>query len=62
MIRQNANFSRENHSENSDSMFVTCNSAQEAFEVFKQFKVMVEKQSGHYIKILRTDRGEKIAF
>ena len=33
----------------------------EAFEVFKQFKVMVEKQSGHYIKILRTDRGREFA-
>ena len=30
MNRQNANFSRENHSENSDSMFITCNSAQES--------------------------------
>ena len=33
----------------------------EAFEVFKQFKVMVEKKSGHYIKILRIDRGEEFA-
>ena len=29
MNRQNANFSRENHFENSDSMFITGNSAQE---------------------------------
>jgi hypothetical protein len=29
----------------------------EAFEIFKQFKALVEKQSGHYIKVLRTDRG-----
>ena len=29
--------------------------------MFKQFKVMVEKQSGHYIKILRTDRGGEFA-
>ena len=33
----------------------------EAFEVFKQFKFMVEKQSGHYIKILRTDRAGEFA-
>ena len=31
----------------------------EAFEVFKQFKFMVEKKSGHYIKILRIDRGRE---
>ena len=30
MNRQNENFSRENHSKNSDSMFITCNSAQES--------------------------------
>ena len=29
--------------------------------MFKQFKVMVGKKSGHYIKILRTDRGEEFA-
>ena len=29
----------------------------EAFEVFKQFKVMVENKSEHYIKTLRIDRG-----
>ena len=29
----------------------------ESFEVFKQFKFMVEKKSGHYIKILRIDKG-----
>ena len=29
----------------------------EAFEVFKKFKVMVEKMTGCYIKALRSDRG-----
>nr|CAD1820646.1 unnamed protein product [Ananas comosus var. bracteatus] len=29
----------------------------EAFSIFIQFKAYVEKQSGHQIKILRTDRG-----
>lgn len=29
----------------------------QAFDRFKQFKVLVEKQSGLYIKTLRTDRG-----
>lgn len=29
----------------------------EAFEYFKKFKVLVEKQSGRYIKTLRADRG-----
>ncbi|KAG8486393.1 hypothetical protein CXB51_019730 [Gossypium anomalum] len=29
----------------------------EAFDKFIEFKAMVEKQSGHFIKILRTDRG-----
>lgn len=29
----------------------------EAFSCFTQFKALVEKQSGHSIKILRTDRG-----
>jgi len=29
----------------------------EAFEVFKRFKVLVEKESGTFIKSLRTDRG-----
>ena len=29
----------------------------EAFEVFKRFKVLVEKESGSFIKSLRTDRG-----
>ena len=29
--------------------------------MFKQFKVMVEKQSGHYIKILRKNRGREFA-
>lgn len=29
----------------------------ETFELFKKFKVMVEKQNGKYLKVLRTDRG-----
>ena len=29
----------------------------DAFVYFQQFKALVEKQSGHYIKVLRTDRG-----
>jgi Integrase core domain len=29
----------------------------EVFEVFKKFKVFIEKQSGFYIKVLRSDRG-----
>ena len=29
----------------------------QAFEVFKNFKVLIEKESGHSIKVLRTDRG-----
>ena len=29
----------------------------EAFEAFKKFKALVEKQSGRFIKALRTDRG-----
>ena len=29
----------------------------EAFEKFKEFKRLVENQSGHYTKILRSDRG-----
>jgi transposase InsO family protein len=28
-----------------------------AFGVFKKFKVFVEKQSGFYIKVFRSDRG-----
>lgn len=28
-----------------------------AFEVFKQFKALVEKDSGHHIKCLRADKG-----
>ena len=32
MNRKNANFSRENHSQNSDSMFITGNSAQESLK------------------------------
>ncbi|KAJ7961681.1 Retrovirus-related Pol polyprotein from transposon TNT 1-94 [Quillaja saponaria] len=31
----------------------------EAFEVFKKFKALVEKESGHVIKSLRSDRGGK---
>jgi GAG-pre-integrase domain/Integrase core domain len=30
-----------------------------AFEVFKKFKVFVDKQSGFYIKVLRSDRGDE---
>ena len=30
----------------------------DAFSCFKEFKALVEKQSGHSFKILRTDRGE----
>ena len=34
----------------------------ELFERFCQYKALVEKQSGHYIKVLRTDRsGEYIS-
>lgn len=29
----------------------------EVFECFHQYKALVEKQSGYYIKVLRTDRG-----
>ena len=29
----------------------------DAFSCFKEFKALVEKQSGHSLKILRTDRG-----
>eukprot|EP00253_Pinus_taeda_P033405 PITA_33405 len=29
----------------------------EVFECFRQYEALVEKQSGHYIKVLRTDRG-----
>jgi transposase InsO family protein len=29
----------------------------EAFEIFKRFKVMVKKNTGSYIKSLRSDRG-----
>ncbi|KAG7576575.1 Ribonuclease H-like superfamily [Arabidopsis thaliana x Arabidopsis arenosa] len=29
----------------------------EAFEMFKKFKALVEKQSGQLVKVLRTDRG-----
>ena len=29
----------------------------EAFEVFKKFKVMVEKESGRHIKAVQSDRG-----
>ena len=30
----------------------------DAFEAFKSFKIMVEKEAGSQIKVLRTDRGE----
>ena len=29
----------------------------DVFEYFKEFKSMVEKQNGNYIKILRSDQG-----
>ena len=29
----------------------------DVFEYFKEFKTMVEKQTGKYIKILRSDQG-----
>ena len=31
----------------------------EVFTIFKKFKVFVEKQSGHFIKVLRSDRGKE---
>ena len=31
----------------------------EVFNAFKKFKVLVEKQSGYYIKAMRSDRGGK---
>jgi transposase InsO family protein len=31
----------------------------EAFEVFKKFKVMVEKETGRHIKVVRSDRGDE---
>jgi IS30 family transposase len=31
----------------------------EAFEVFKKFKVMVEKATGRHIKVVRSDRGDE---
>ena len=33
------------------------NQKSEVFKKFRHFKMLVEKQSGHYIKVLRTDRG-----
>ena len=33
------------------------NKKYEDFNIFKMFKVMVEKESGKYIKVLRSDRG-----
>ena len=30
----------------------------EVFTIFKKFKSFIEKQSGNYIKILRSDRGK----
>ena len=29
----------------------------EVFDIFKEFKILVERQSGHYIKVLRSDQG-----
>jgi len=29
----------------------------EAFEKFEEFKALAEKQSGHFIKVLRMDKG-----
>lgn len=29
----------------------------ETFSRFKEFKAMIEKQSGHYVKVLRSDGG-----
>ena len=29
----------------------------DAFETFKSFKIMVEKEAGSQIRVLRTDRG-----
>ena len=29
----------------------------QAFSCFQKFKVRVEKESGHYLKVLRTNRG-----
>ncbi|KAM7520477.1 hypothetical protein LguiB_019439 [Lonicera macranthoides] len=34
----------------------------EAFKVFQQFLAYVEKQSGHKLKILRTDCGENFIY
>ena len=34
----------------------------ETFQKFQNFKTMVEKQSGCYIKVLRTDRGDEFMF
>lgn len=31
----------------------------EVFGVFRRFKTFVEKQSGRYIKVLRSDRGKE---
>jgi transposase InsO family protein len=31
----------------------------EAFEIFKKFKVMVEKSTGYYVRALRSDRGDE---
>ena len=31
----------------------------EVFTIFKRFKSMVEKQSGHYIKTLRSDNDKE---
>ena len=31
----------------------------EVFSIFKKFKILVEKQSGYFIKMLRSDRGKE---
>ena len=35
------------------------NQKNKVFDRFCHYEVLVEKQSGHYIKVLRTDRGRK---
>ena len=34
----------------------------QVFEIFKKFKTRIEKQSGHYIKTIRSDRGKEYTF
>ena len=31
----------------------------EVFEIFKKFKIFVEKKSGYFLKSIRSDRGRK---